>query len=119
LAKQYGKTIVYQGPTVDNVEKQSGAIRLHFIHTDGGLVVKGEHLGQFQIAGDDQKWMWADAHISGDYIIVSTSLVQNPVAVRYAWQANPVATLFNGAGLPAVPFRTDEWKGITEGRQPY
>jgi len=45
--------------------------------------------------------------------------VQNPVAVRYAWQANPMATLFNGAGLPAAPFRTDDWKGITEGRQPY
>ncbi|WP_263418120.1 sialate O-acetylesterase [Terriglobus albidus] len=119
LAKQYGKPIVYQGPTVDKVEKQSGAIRLHFIHAEGGLVVKGDHLGQFQIAGDDHQWMWADAHISGDYIIVSTSLIQNPVAVRYAWQANPVATLFNGAGLPAAPFRTDNWKGITEGRQPY
>lgn len=119
LAKQYGKTIVYQGPTVDKVEKQSGAIRLHFIHAEGGLVAKGGQLGQFQIAGDDQKWMWADAHISGDYIIVSTSLIQNPVAVRYAWQANPVATLFNGAGLPAAPFRTDTWKGITEGARPY
>lgn len=119
LAKRYGKQIVYQGPTVDKVEKQSGCIRLHFAHADGGLVAKGERLGQFQIAGADHKWMWADAHISGDYIIVSTSLVENPVAVRYAWQANPMATLFNGAGLPAAPFRTDDWKGITEGRLPY
>jgi len=119
LAKQYGKKIVYQGPTVDKVEKQAGCIRLHFAHADGGLVARSERLGQFQIAGADHKWIWADAHISGDYIIVSTSLVQNPVAVRYAWQANPMATLFNGAGLPAAPFRTDDWKGITEGRQPY
>jgi len=119
LAKQYGKHMLYQGPTVDKVEKQSGRIRLHFTHTDGGLTSNGEKLGQFQIAGDDRKWMWADAHISGESVIVSTSLIQNPVAVRYAWQSNPVATLFNGAGLPAVPFRSDDWKGITEGRQPY
>jgi len=119
LARQYGKNVVYQGPTVDKVEKESAAIRLHFAHADGGLVVKGDKLGQFQIAGADHKWMWADAHISGDYIIVSTSLVQNPVAVRYAWQSNPMATLFNGAGLPAAPFRTDDWKGVTEDRRPY
>lgn len=119
LAKQYGKHVLYQGPAVDKVEKQSGSIRLHFTHTDGGLTSNGEKLGQFQIAGDDRKWMWADARISGEKVIVSVPQIQNPVAVRYAWQSNPVATLFNGAGLPAVPFRTDDWKGITEGRQPY
>ena len=55
LAKQYGKHVSYQGPTVDKVEKQSGCIRLHFTHTDGGLTSNGEKLGQFQIAGDDRK----------------------------------------------------------------
>lgn len=119
LAKQYGRSVVYQGPSVDRVEPETSAIRLHFTHVDGGLVVKGDSLGQFQIAGDDKKWVWADAHIIGDYILVSSSLVQYPTQVRYAWQANPVATLFNGAGLPAAPFRTDTWAGITEGRRPY
>jgi sialate O-acetylesterase len=119
LAKQYGENVVYQGPTVDGVEHEAGAIRLHFLHADGGLVVKGDKLGQFQIAGDDRKWFWADAHIIGDYILVSSSLVQNPTQVRYAWQSNPEATLFNGAGLPAVPFRTDTWLGITERHRPY
>lgn len=119
LAKQYGRSVVYQGPSVDGVERETSAIRLHFTHVDGGLVVNADSLGQFQIAGNDKKWVWADAHIVGDYILVSSSLVQFPTQVRYAWQANPVATLFNGAGLPAAPFRTDTWAGITEGRRPY
>ena len=55
----------------------------------------------------------------GDAVIVSSASVPEPKAARYAWQANPVATLFNGAGLPAVPFRTDDWPGITEGHAPY
>lgn len=119
LAKHYGRNVVYQGPTVDAMERETASIRLHFTHADGGLVVKGDKLGQFEIAGDGRKWIWADAHIIGDYILVSSSLVQNPTQVRYAWQSNPEATLFNGAGLPAAPFRTDTWTGITEGHRPY
>ena len=55
-------------------------------------------------------WHWADAKIDGDTVIVSSSQVALPVAVRYAWQANPLATLYNVAGLPAMPFRTDNWE---------
>jgi sialate O-acetylesterase len=80
------------------------------------LLVKGDKLGEFAIAGEDRKWHWADARIDGDTVIVSASSVREPKAVRYAWQANPMATLFNGAGLPAGPFRTDDWPGITVGR---
>ena len=61
LAKQYGKNVVYSGPTLASVERLPGSIRLHFTHTDGGLVVKGDKLGEFTIAGDDHKWYWADA----------------------------------------------------------
>jgi sialate O-acetylesterase len=81
--------------------------------------VKGSKLDEFQIAGDDRKWYWADAHIKGKTIVVSSPLVPNPKEVRYAWQGNPAATLFNGAGLPAAPFRTDRWAGITEAHRPY
>ncbi|WP_109485607.1 sialate O-acetylesterase [Occallatibacter savannae] len=119
LAKQYGEKIVYSGPTLESVERAPGAIRLHFAHTDGGLVTKGDKLGEFSIAGDDRNWVWADAHIEGDTVVVSSPAVPHPTEVRYAWQSNPVATLFNGAGLPAAPFRTDNWPGKTEGVRPY
>lgn len=119
LANQYGKTVVFSGPTLASVERLPGLIRLHFAHTDGGLVVKGQKLGEFAIAGEDQKWYWADAWIEGNTVVVSSPSVPNPKAVRYAWQSNPEATLFNGAGLPAAPFRTDNWPGITESHRPY
>ena len=119
LAKQYGKNVVYSGPTLASVERLPGSIRLHFTHTDGGLVVKGDKLGEFTIAGDDHKWYWADAGIEGDIVVVSSPSVPNPKEVRYAWQSNPAATLFNGAGLPAAPFRTDTWPLKTESARPY
>ena len=96
------------------MEHVPGGLKLHFAHTDGGLVVKGEKLGEFSLAGDDRKWYWADARIEGDSVIVSSKSVPDPTAARYAWQANPEANLFNGAGLPAVPFRTDDWPGVTD-----
>lgn len=119
LAKQYGERVVYSGPTLASVERLPGSIRLHFAHTDGGLVVKGAKLEEFAIAGEDRKWYWADARIGGDTVVVSSPSVPNPKEVRYAWQSNPAATLFNGAGLPAGPFRTDTWPGLTDGQRPY
>ena len=77
-------------------------------------MAKGGRLEEFSIAGADRKWYWADARLEGDSIVVSSPKVPEPQAVRYAWQSNPAATLFNGAGLPAIPFRTDDWPGITE-----
>ena len=119
LAKHYRKHVVYSGPTLQSVKRVPGSIRLHFSHADGGLVVKGPKLEEFEIAGEDRKWYWADAHIEGKTVVVSSPSVPNPKEVRYAWQSNPAATLFNGAGLPAAPFRTDSWPGITEAHRPY
>jgi sialate O-acetylesterase len=119
LAKQYGKNVAYSGPTLASVERLPGSIRLRFANTDGGLVLKGAKLEEFVIAGEDRKWYWADAHIEGNTVVVLSPSVPNPKEVRYAWQSNPAATLFNGAGLPAVPFRTDTWPGVTEGHRPY
>jgi sialate O-acetylesterase len=119
LANSYGKKILFQGPTLRSVDRRSGSIVLHFSHADGGLIAKGGKLAEFSIAGEDRKWVWADAHIEGDTIVVSSPSVPNPKEVRYAWQSNPMATLFNGEGLPAAPFRTDRWPGITEGQRPY
>jgi sialate O-acetylesterase len=97
-------------------EAMPGALRVRFSGTDGGLVAKGGKPGEFSIAGADRKWFWADARIDGDTVVVSSPSVPDPKAVRYAWQSNPEANLYNGAGLPAVPFRTDEWPGMTDDR---
>jgi len=78
------------------------------------LVVKGDKLEEFSVAGADHQWHWADAVVAGDSIVVSSPQVPEPQAARYAWQPNPKATLFNGAGLPAGPFRTDDWPGVTQ-----
>lgn len=119
LAKHYGKHVAYSGPTLKSVDRLSGSIRLHFAHADKGLVARGGKLEEFAIAGEDRKWYWADARIDGDTIVVSSPSVPNPKEARYAWQSNPAATLFNGAGLPAAPFRTDAWRGKTESHRPY
>jgi sialate O-acetylesterase len=117
LAQHYGKKIPFSGPTFKSVEMLPGALKLHFDHVDGGLVVKGEKLEEFSIAGEDRKWFWAEAKIEGDTVVLSSPKVPQPKAARYAWQSNPRATLFNGAGLPAVPFRTDDWPGVTDNRK--
>lgn len=109
LRDVYRKDVVSQGPVFDHTEILPSALRVRFTHTDGGLVVKGDRLGEFAVAGPDRIWHWAQAKVDGDTVIVSASAVPAPVAVRYAWQANPLANLFNGAGLPAAPFRSDDW----------
>jgi len=119
LANTYGEKIPYAGPTYKWAEQIPGALRIHFTHTDGGLVVKGGPPGEFSIAGANRQWHWAEAKIDGDTVIVSSPEVPQPVAARYAWQANPEATLYNGAGLPAVPFRTDDWPESTVNAKPW
>jgi sialate O-acetylesterase len=109
LAEHYGAKVADRGPTLAAVEPVPGGLKLHFGNIGGGLVVRGEKLGEFSVAGADQKWSWAQATIDGDAVVVASPSVPNPVAARYAWQGNPAATLFNGDGLPAVPFRTDDW----------
>ena len=109
LRDVYGKDVVSRGPEFARLEKIPGGLRVHFTHTDGGLVVKGDRPGEFSVAGADRQWHWAEARLEGDTVVVSSPAAPEPVAVRYAWQANPLATLFNGAGLPAAPFRSDDW----------
>ena len=119
LAKYYGKDVAYSGPTLASVKRHRHSIELRFAHADGGLEAKGGKVEGFSIAGADRKWYWAEARIKGDSVIVSSPSEPRPKEVRYAWQSNPAATLFNGAGLPAGPFRTDDWPLITEGVRPY
>ena len=118
LANDYGKKIPFAGPTFVSMEKLPGALKLYFTNATSGLVVRGDRLEEFSVAGQDHKWHWAEGKITGDTVMVWSKDVVEPVAARYAWQANPRATLFNGAGLPAAPFRTDDWPDSTEKSPP-
>ncbi len=100
--------IVADGPRFERAESLPGGLRLHFSHTEGGLRAKGP-LDGFTVAGHDHVWHRADARLEGETVVVTCPAVAEPIAARYAWQANPPAPLFNGAGLPAAPFRTDDW----------
>jgi sialate O-acetylesterase len=82
-------------------------------HADGGLVAKDGALKGFGVAGEDRKFVDAEAVIDGETIVVSSETVTSPVSVRYAWGDTPECNLYNGAGLPASPFRTDDWPGLT------
>lgn len=114
LANVYGQDVVYSGPIYNEMEIDGGSVRLYFDHIGGGLVTRGGALQGFAIAGADHVFVHARARIEEDYIVVSSPNVAEPIAVRYAWAFNPRANLYNAEGLPASPFRTDDWPGVTE-----
>ncbi len=109
LADVYGKPGVSSGPLYESMTVKGDAIIVHFRNVGGGLVTKGDQLHGFAIAGADRKFTWADAKIAGDTVVVSSPKVNAPAAARYAWAPNPKCNLYNAAGLPASPFRTDNW----------
>jgi len=111
-AKTYGENIIYSGPIYKSQTINGNKIELQFTHTDSGLIAKSDTLKGFVIAGADKKFYPAQAVIKGDRVIISSSDVASPVAVRYAWANNPLCNLYNGANLPASPFRTDNWDDI-------
>ena len=111
LAKVYGKDVVASGPLYKSSRQADGKIVVEFNYVNGGLAARdGVKLTGFAIAGADKKFVWADAQIVGDTVVVSSPAVPAPLAVRYAWANNPPCNLVNKAGLPASPFRTDDWK---------
>jgi sialate O-acetylesterase len=139
LAKVYGKQVPITGPLYDSMKVEGDKIRIEFKNTEGGLVAKPlpetyivksttnenapyvkyspqSELQGFIICGENRQWVWADAKIENNSVVVSSSKVPNPTAVRYAWSDNPTCNLYNGAGLPAVCFRTDSFPLITEGK---
>ncbi|MBX7246699.1 MAG: hypothetical protein K1X53_14475 [Candidatus Sumerlaeaceae bacterium] len=109
-ATAYGRDVIHSGPIFESMRIKDGAITLRFRNATGGLVSKPDGSPKaFAVAGEDRKFVWADARIDGEKIVVTSPEVKKPVAVRYAWADNPEATLYNKAGLPTVPFRTDDW----------
>ncbi|MEI8310284.1 MAG: sialate O-acetylesterase [Verrucomicrobiota bacterium] len=136
LAKDYKKSVPYSGPVDDSLKIANGKAVITFKHADGGLVAKqlaetfvvksqtnetaplvrnspSSLLEGFAICGEDKKWVWADAKIQGDTVVVSSDKVPAPVAVRYAWADNPTCNLYNKAEFPASPFRTDDFPPVT------
>ena len=106
----YGEKVTASGPVYKDMTVDGDKIIITFTETGRGLMAKGGELKHFAIAGADRKFVWADAIIKGNKVIVSSKEVQNPVAVRYAWADNPDgANLCNKDGLLASPFRTDDW----------
>jgi sialate O-acetylesterase len=103
-----GETIEFAGPVFVAAKPEGGALRVSFTHA-AGLRLGGAGPTGFEVAGEDRKFVPAAARIEGDSLLVSAGVVPHPVAVRYAWRNAPPATLFNLAGLPAAPFRSDTW----------
>lgn len=108
-ATVYYRDQEFSGPIYSGAQVEEGKIRLSFRNAEGMKAQDGGALKGFALAGEDKKFFWADAEIQGDHIIVTSKDVPTPVAVRYAWADNPECNLINAAGLPASPFRTDEW----------
>jgi sialate O-acetylesterase len=123
LKVAYGKDTVFSGPTYGSMKVAGDKIQLKFQNTGTGLCIGAapiirldqppakplDHLTGFAIAGADKKFVWANAKIDGNSVVVWSDAVKNPVAVRYAWANNPECNLYNKEGIPASPFRTDDW----------
>jgi sialate O-acetylesterase len=106
-ALAYGEKIEYSGPLYDSMTTKGEEITIKFNHIGSGLVAKDGELKGFTIAGEDKKFVPAQAKIQGSVVIVSAEGVAAPKAVRYGWANVPDVNLFNQEGLPASPFRTD------------
>lgn len=123
LKVAYGQNVAYSGPTYDSMAVEGNKVRVKFKNAGGGLMIgaapairlneqakkPAEKLIGFAVAGEDKKFVWANAQIDGDSVLVWADGIAKPVAVRYAWANNPACNLYNKEGLPASPFRTDTW----------
>ncbi len=108
-AKVYGEKVEYSGPMYQKYKVENNSIRLYFNHVGKGLEAKDGKLTGFAICGEDKKFVWADAKIEGNTILVSSKEIEKPIAVRYCWGTNPPASLSNKNGLWTPNFRTDNF----------
>ena len=115
-AQTYGEKVSYSGPMYESYKIEGNKIRVSFKNIEKGLKVKDNGvLKGFAVAGVDHQFYWANAVIEGNMVVVSCPEVEFPIAVRYGWANNPICNLYNSVGLPASPFRTDNWGGTTYG----
>ncbi|HZB46320.1 MAG TPA: sialate O-acetylesterase, partial [Pyrinomonadaceae bacterium] len=116
LADTYKQRVAPSGPLYDSHAVEGDRIRVRFEHARGLKTSAGSAPADFVVAGADRKFVRAEARVEGDAVVVWSKDVPRPVAVRYAWADNPTANLYNADGLPASPFRTDDWPGLTAGK---
>lgn len=112
LKLAYNMNVVSSGPTYKSMQLIGNKIEISFENIGSGLLTKNKfgYINEFAIAGEDKKFVWAKAYINGNKVVIYSEKVNNPVAVRYAWSSNPSQiNLCNKEGLPAMPFRTDNW----------
>lgn len=109
IAQVYYIDTEFSGPIYSGSQPEEGKIRLSFRNADGLKAADGGKIKGFAVAGEDKKFVWADVAIEGDHVLISSPKVAAPVSVRYGWADNPDCNLVNSAGLPASPFRTDDW----------
>ena len=109
LAQVYFQEMEFSGPLYAGMQVEEGKVRLSFTNAEGLKSRDGGPIKGFALAGADKKFVWADAVIEGDHVVVGTSSIKEPVAIRYGWADNPDCNLVNSAGLPASPFRSDDW----------
>ncbi|HKQ40266.1 MAG TPA: sialate O-acetylesterase [Verrucomicrobiae bacterium] len=114
----YGEKIEYSGPIYKSMDIRGNKIVCHFDHVGTGLEARGGELKGFAICGADHRWQWAKATIQGDKVVVTHFDIAEPIAVRYGWADFPVVNLWNKNGLPASPFRTDNFPMITQPKKP-
>lgn len=115
LVEEFGREMTAGGPRLKKMEIRGEKAILSFVDFGTGLETRGEaNLRGFAVAGKDRVFHWAEAAIDGDKVVVSSPEVPEPIAVRYAWADNPVCNLYNSEGIPASPFRTDFWPGVTD-----
>jgi sialate O-acetylesterase len=110
----YHERLVYSGPTYKRLTIKGDRAVVSFDHVGGGLEARGGELKGFAICGEDRKWAWGKARIEGDTVVVTNPEISNPIAVRYGWADFPVVNLYNKEGLPASPFRTDNFEMLTQ-----
>jgi sialate O-acetylesterase len=113
----YDERIEYSGPVYKSMDVRRNKILLSFDHVGSGLEARGGELKGFSICGADRRFQWAKATIEGDKVVVTHYDIAEPVAVRYGWADYPVVNLWNKDGLPASPFRTDNFPMITQPRK--
>jgi sialate O-acetylesterase len=110
----YREEVADRGPTYRSSHIEGKAAQVEFDHAEGGLVASGGKLRGFTLAGEDRVFHRAEGRIDGQTVVLHCDAVPQPVAIRYAWEANPETSLQDAAGLPAGPFRTDSWPGLTD-----
>jgi sialate O-acetylesterase len=113
----YRESIEYSGPVYKSMKVKGDKVTLSFDHAASGLEARDGDLKGFAICGSDKKFVWAKAEIQGDKVVVSSPEVPEPVAVRFGWADFPVVNLWNKAGLPATPFRTDDFPMVTAAKK--